>query len=79
MTKNVKYLASAVAAIALAAAISAPASAQRYVRHAQTYGHTYEAPQAQFSRDLYSSNAQGHQSYSNPDRDFYGENTMGGP
>jgi hypothetical protein len=75
MKANRKISTAAIAAAALAAAFTAspvPVSARagdglvpvRYLSR----GHAYQKPQSQ---DIYQSNAQGHQSYSNPDRDYF--------
>ena len=57
------------------------ASAHSQTRHLpQALTHSYgyapnQAPQtSRSSGDVYQSDAQGHQSYSNPDRDFFGYN-----
>jgi hypothetical protein len=77
-----------VAAAALAAnivAVPGPALAQtdeasgaisvRYQPRAS--GHARQPSRSQSSGDIYQSNAQGHQSYPNPDRDYFGgQNTQ---
>ena len=81
MTSNLKTLASAAALAVAVAASCGPAFARSHraegathVQHAlrnsgQAYGYV---PQASSSRDIYESYSLGHQSFSNPDRDFWG-------
>jgi hypothetical protein len=72
-----KVWVSAVAAAALAvtavASTSVPVSARtseiRYLPRASAHAH--HAPQPRVSGDIYESLSQGHQSYSNPDRDYF--------
>jgi hypothetical protein len=75
MKTNRKTLTSTVAAVALAAAViaaSGPVFAQESgaipVRYHQRAGHAYQPSQSQ---DIYQSNAQGRQPYTNPDRDYF--------
>jgi hypothetical protein len=80
MKTNRKTLMSGLAAAALAASVivgSGAAFAQtdearglvtiRYLQ--RTHGHAQQS--SQHPGDIYQSNAQGHQSYPNPDRDFF--------
>jgi hypothetical protein len=82
MKTNWKTSMSGLAAAALAAGIvvgCGPAFAQadearglvaiRYLQ--RTPGHAQQSSQHQPPGDIYQSNAQGHQSYPNPDRDFF--------
>jgi len=82
MTSNLKTLASAAALAVAVAASCGPAFAKSHkverathVQHAlrdfgQAYGYVPQA--APSSRNIYESYSLGHQSFSNPDRDFWG-------
>ena len=62
--------AAALSAVALTPApVSARTSEIRYLPRASAHAH--HAPQPRVSGDIYESLSQGHQSYSNPDRDYF--------
>jgi hypothetical protein len=66
MNMHRKTSTSVAVAVALAAALVA-ASGPAFARQ-RVSGPVYQSSQ---SRDIYQSNAQGHQSYTNPDRDYF--------